>query len=113
MSKSCCFLFLNSNYYKVIFLKLFIYFHRTVYEEEMLPDGSKRQINYEILKNKGLTPHRKKEQRNPRVKHRNKYEKAKKKIKSIKRIVVRQEGPYGGEITGIKTKLSRSIKFND
>ncbi|CAB5323854.1 hypothetical protein RhiirA5_398737 [Rhizophagus irregularis] len=85
----------------------------TVYEEEMLPDGSKRQINYEILKNKGLTPHRKKEQRNPRVKHRNKYEKAKKKIKSIKRIVVRQEGPYGGEITGIKTKLSRSIKFND
>ncbi|GET00169.1 Sas10 domain-containing protein [Rhizophagus clarus] len=67
-----------------------------VYEEEILPDGSKRQINYEILKNKGLTPHRKKDQRNPRVKHRNKYVKAKKKIKSIKRIVVRQEGPYGG-----------------
>ncbi|RIA89269.1 Sas10 C-terminal domain-containing protein [Glomus cerebriforme] len=83
------------------------------YEEETLPDGSKRQINYEILKNKGLTPHRKKDQRNPRVKHRNKYDKAKKKIKSIKRIVVQQEGSYGGEKTGIKTKLSKSIKFND
>ncbi len=64
-----------------------------------------------MLKNKGLTPHRKKEQRNPRVKHRNKYEKAKKKIKSFKRVVVQQEGSYGGEKTGIKPKLSRSIKF--
>jgi U3 small nucleolar RNA-associated protein 3 len=87
--------------------------NKNIYEEETLPDGSKRQINYEILKNKGLTPHRKKEQRNPRVKHRNKYEEAKKKIKSIKRIVVQQEGSYSGEKTGIKTKLTRSIKFND
>jgi U3 small nucleolar RNA-associated protein 3 len=105
---------LNSNTIQVIVIFLIIYyFHRIVYEEETLPDGSKRQINYEILKNKGLTPHRKKDQRNPRVKHRKKFEKAKKKIKSIKRMVVRQEGPYGGEITGIKTKLSRSVKFND
>lgn len=29
-----------------------------------------------MAKNKGLTPHRKKELRNPRVKHRNKYRKA-------------------------------------
>lgn len=38
---------------------------------------SKRPITYEIAKNKGLTPHRKKELRNPRVKHRMKYRKAK------------------------------------
>lgn len=37
----------------------------------------KRPITYEIAKNKGLTPHRKKELRNPRVKHRMKYRKAK------------------------------------
>jgi U3 small nucleolar RNA-associated protein 3 len=44
-------------------------------EEEEKEDG-KRGITYQIAKNKGLTPHRKKEQRNPRVKHRNKYRKA-------------------------------------
>ena len=32
-----------------------------------------RNINYKILKNKGLTRKKKKEHRNPRVKRRNKY----------------------------------------
>lgn len=36
----------------------------------------KRRITYAISKNKGLTPKRKREQRNPRVKHREKYRKA-------------------------------------
>ncbi|CAG8522296.1 31032_t:CDS:2 [Racocetra persica] len=85
--------------------------NKVVYED-IIPEGAKRQINYQILKNKGLTPHRKKEQRNPRVKHRNKYEKARKKIKSIKRVISQQEGSYGGEKTGIKTGLSRSINNN-
>lgn len=39
--------------------------------------NSKRGITYQIAKNKGLMPSRKKEQRNPRVKHRNKFRKAK------------------------------------
>ena len=38
-------------------------------------DG-KRAITYQISRNKGLTPKRKKEQRNPRVKHRMKFRKA-------------------------------------
>lgn len=38
-------------------------------------DG-KRAITYQISRNKGLTPKRKKEQRNPRVKHRKKFHKA-------------------------------------
>lgn len=43
----------------------------TTNEEE-----AKRAITYEMAKNRGLTPYRKKELRNPRVKHRNKYRKA-------------------------------------
>lgn len=45
--------------------------------EDQEDTEEKRAITYQIAKNKGLTPHRKKEQRNPRVKHRNKYRKAK------------------------------------
>jgi Sas10 C-terminal domain. len=44
--------------------------------EEEEKEEVKRGITYQIAKNKGLTPHRKKEQRNPRVKHRNKFRKA-------------------------------------
>ncbi|CAG8434085.1 5286_t:CDS:10 [Diversispora eburnea] len=85
---------------------------KVIIHDETLPEGVKRQINYQILKNKGLKPSRKKEQRNPRVKHRQKFERAKKKIKSIKATFVQQEGSYGGEKTGIKTGLTRSVKFN-
>jgi U3 small nucleolar RNA-associated protein 3 len=38
--------------------------------------GGKRRLTYQIEKNKGTTPYRKKEYRNPRVKHRIKYRKA-------------------------------------
>ncbi|KAF9331380.1 hypothetical protein BG006_005746 [Podila minutissima] len=84
----------------------------TSFEDTSMDPNDKRSISWQILKNKGLTPHRKKEQRNPRVKHRNKYETAKKKIKSVKRVFTRLEGSYGGEKTGIKTGLARSVKFN-
>ncbi|KAF9090597.1 hypothetical protein BGX23_005858 [Mortierella sp. AD031] len=86
--------------------------HSTSFEDTSMDPNDKRSISWQILKNKGLTPHRKKEQRNPRVKHRNKYEQAKKKIKSVKRVFTRLEGAYGGEKTGIKTGLARSVKFN-
>nr|CAG8532940.1 4987_t:CDS:10 [Entrophospora candida] len=83
------------------------------YEDDTLPNGTKRKINYQIYKNKGLMPHRKKEQRNPRVKHRNKYVKAKKKIKSIKPGVIKQKGFYGGESTGINAGISRSVRYSN
>ncbi|ORY03783.1 hypothetical protein K493DRAFT_65015 [Basidiobolus meristosporus CBS 931.73] len=83
----------------------------TEWVDDTIEDGDKRQINYAILKNKGLTPRRKKENRNPRVKHRNKFEKAKKRIKSIKAIASGPEGVYSGEKTGIKTKLAKSVKL--
>ncbi|KAF8987140.1 hypothetical protein BGZ52_005950 [Haplosporangium bisporale] len=67
-------------------------------------------VEDKVQKKKSLRDY--KEQRNPRVKHRNKYETAKKKIKSVKRVFTRLEGSYGGEKTGIKTGLARSVKFN-
>jgi U3 small nucleolar RNA-associated protein 3 len=65
------------------------------------------------LANKGLTPYRKKENRNPRVKKRMKYEKAMKKLSSFKSVVVDKKtmGSYQGELTGIKKNLAKSVKF--
>lgn len=48
-----------------------------VVEGDVEGELEKRGITYEMAKNKGLVPVRKKEQRNPRVKHRMKYQKAK------------------------------------
>jgi len=74
-----------------------------------------RAASYEIMTNRGLRPHRKKVNRNPRVKKREAYDKALLKRKSQVR-----EGDtsgsgrvaYGGELTGIKANLSRSRRFN-
>ncbi|CCG23630.1 Sas10 U3-containing small subunit processome complex subunit [Candida orthopsilosis Co 90-125] len=84
----------------------------TELQEEIGQDG-KRAINYQILKNKGLTPHRKKEYRNSRVKKRKQYEVAKKKLKSVRQVYDSEKtrGPYEGEKTGIKKGLSRSVKL--
>lgn len=45
-------------------------------EENDAEESTKRAITYKMAKNKGLTPYRKKELRNPRVKHKLKYRKA-------------------------------------
>ncbi|XP_063988581.1 something about silencing protein 10 [Diachasmimorpha longicaudata] len=74
-------------------------------------DDEKRPINYQIAKNKGLTPHRKKEQRNPRVKHRNKYRKAKIRRKGAVREVRKELTRYAGEMSGIKASVKKSIKL--
>ncbi|ORX86659.1 hypothetical protein BCR32DRAFT_264819 [Anaeromyces robustus] len=84
-------------------------------DENDLAPGEKRHINKTIEKNRGLTPHRKREKKNPRVKHRKKYEKAMIKLKSFRRVAYNKNdvGPYAGETTGIKTKLSRSVRFTN
>ncbi|KAK9492840.1 Sas10 C-terminal domain-containing protein [Lipomyces doorenjongii] len=79
--------------------------------EETIGEDGKRAVNYQILKNKGLTPKRNRDNRNPRVKKRKKYEKAKKKLASMKQVYKVPDGPYSGEKTGIKKNISRSIKF--
>lgn len=79
---------------------------------EDLITGDKRAASYEIMKNRGLTPHRKKANRNPRVKKREAFAKAVVARKGQVREV--QSGSathYGGELTGIKANLSRSRKI--
>ncbi|XP_068721511.1 something about silencing protein 10-like isoform X2 [Montipora capricornis] len=71
----------------------------------------KRGITYQISQNKGLTVKKKKEDRNPRVKLRKKYRKAQIKRKSQVLPVLNEQYRYGGEATGIKSNLTRSIKI--
>ncbi|KAJ2549177.1 something about silencing protein 10, partial [Coemansia sp. RSA 1933] len=82
-----------------------------VAEDAAVASDAKRSVSYQILKNKGLMPRRTKEQRNPRVKRKNRYEKAKKKLSSTAVQVRKLEGNYGGEATGIKSNLTRSTRF--
>ncbi|XP_043249945.1 something about silencing protein 10 isoform X1 [Colletes gigas] len=79
--------------------------------DSITESSEKRAITYQIAKNKGLTPHRKKEQRNPRVKHRNKYRKAKIRRKGAIREVRKEITRYTGEISGIKASVKKSIKL--
>ncbi|KAJ8722158.1 hypothetical protein PYW08_004560 [Mythimna loreyi] len=73
--------------------------------------GEKREITYQIAKNKGLTPHRKKDQRNPRVKHKLKYRKAKIRRKGAVREPRTELTRYAGEASGIKANVKKSIKI--
>lgn len=81
-------------------------------QEESIGENGKRAIGYQIMKNKGLTAKRKKDNRNARVKKRKKYDAAKKKLKSVRAVYTGQQGPYVGELTGISKKISRSVKLN-
>ncbi|XP_017051923.1 something about silencing protein 10 [Drosophila ficusphila] len=79
--------------------------------EEQEEEVARRGITYQMAKNKGLTPHRKKELRNPRVKHRGKYRKALIRRKGAVRTVRKELQRYGGEMSGIKATVSKSVKF--
>lgn len=86
-------------------------------EEEMPVNGQKageeerRSITYQIAKNKGLTPKRSKLQRNPRVKHRKKFEKAKVRRKGQVREVRTETTKYSGEYSGINARVKKGIKL--
>jgi U3 small nucleolar RNA-associated protein 3 len=87
-----------------------------VIEEEIVGDDGRRQISYQIAKNKGLTPHRKKSVRNPRVKKKEKYKEKLKKEKSMRPVFDKSKAAsghanYGGELTGIKKGMVRSRKL--
>ncbi|XP_018363835.1 PREDICTED: something about silencing protein 10 [Trachymyrmex cornetzi] len=77
----------------------------------MNEEDAKRAITYQMAKNRGLTPYRKKELRNPRVKHRNKYRKAIIRRKGAVREVRKELTRYAGEISGIKAGVKKGIKL--
>ncbi|KAI8613935.1 hypothetical protein BC830DRAFT_1129748 [Chytriomyces sp. MP71] len=84
-----------------------------LYDNDLAGPGVKRATGWTIDANKGLTPRRKKEDRNSRVKIKNKFAKKQKKLSSIKAIVKDKSktGAYRGEATGIKSTLTKSVKF--
>ena len=69
-----------------------------------------RSLTRAILANKGLTPHRPKSVRNPRVKKREKYEKAKRKISSQKAIFKGGLADTGGRYDGERSGISKVVK---
>ena len=78
---------------------------------DIMVDGE-RAIGGQIMKNRGLVPHKPKINRNPRVKKREKYRKAIISRKGAVREIRTEEGHvYGGETTGIKSGISRSRKL--
>lgn len=71
-----------------------------------------RPATYNILKNRGQTPHRPKELRNPRVHNRRKFERKEKKLGSFRpQTSGKGNDRYGGERTGIRTNVSKSVRF--
>ena len=70
-----------------------------------------RAITTEIHKNRGLTPHRRKDIKNPRKHQRMKHSDKEKRRKGQVVAARTQEGPYTGEATGIKARVSKSTRF--
>ena len=74
-------------------------------------DEERRGITYQIYKNQGLAPKRNKDQRNPRVKHRHKFEKAKVRRKGQVRTLRTETKRYSGEASGINMRVKKGVKI--
>ncbi|NXA82891.1 SAS10 protein, partial [Thryothorus ludovicianus] len=106
-------------YYKMMEEKLALKRKRTadedVLEEAAVPEeedpSKKRGVTYQMIKNKGLTPKRRKIDRNPRVKHREKFRRAKIRRKGQVREVRRELHRYAGELSGIRAGVKKSRKL--
>ncbi|NXD26291.1 SAS10 protein, partial [Spelaeornis formosus] len=86
-----------------------------VLEEAAVSEGEdaskKRGVTYQMIKNKGLTPKRRKIDRNPRVKHREKFRRAKIRRKGQVREVRHELQRYAGELSGIRAGVKKSRKL--
>lgn len=74
-------------------------------------DVKKRKISRMIEKNKGLTPYRRKDHANPRLRYKSKFAKAEKKRRSQVSDPVKEISRYSGEYHGIKANTVRSVKI--
>jgi U3 small nucleolar RNA-associated protein 3 len=70
-----------------------------------------RKINSAIDKNRGLTPHRRKDIKNPRKHNRAKFEAAKVRRKGAVQELRQKSSSYPGEATGINPRVSKSVRF--
>lgn len=82
-----------------------------VYRDDSLDDNAKRGLTFEISANRGLTRHRSKKMRNPRIRYKDKATKMDKKYKKVVRPVQEKTASYGGEATGIRKSVKRSINL--
>ena len=80
-------------------------------QEEAEPEGGRRDLPRNILKNRGLPPHHRKDIMNPRKHAREKHKKAVTRRKGQVQDMAGGTAGYGGESTGIKSNLSRSRRF--
>jgi len=80
-------------------------------DETTEADEDKRKATKEMEKNRGLTPHKRKDLKNPRVRLREKYRKAKIRRKGAVRDQRFEAGNYGGEASGIRAGLKKGIKI--
>lgn len=87
----------------------------TSYMNEVNPmaieEGKKRAAGGKIIHNRGLTRSRPKDTKNARTKNRKKFDKAVSKRKSQVQEYKGKTASYGGEGTGIKTNVVKSVKI--
>ncbi|GJP53320.1 hypothetical protein CLOM_g12471 [Closterium sp. NIES-68] len=79
--------------------------------EPTVDEDGRRQITTQIERNRGLMAHRNKAVKNPRKKYKLKHANAVVRRKGQVRDVKRETAPYGGESTGIRSSISRSVRI--
>ena len=83
-----------------------------VNDDYVLGEGESRKATQKILKNRGLVPSRPKENRNPRVKKRRRYEKAlKNRQGQVAALRTNEADQYMGEKSGIRSDVTHSRVF--
>ncbi|OAF67950.1 hypothetical protein A3Q56_04327 [Intoshia linei] len=78
---------------------------------EIVQNEPKRLITKQIMKNRGLTPRRKKIDRNSRIKHKHKYRKALIRRRGQVRPHRKELDKYDGEKYGIRKNVSHSVRL--